>query len=183
MQSLPDSDRRQLLDLARAVVVAAAGLSPRPALDSISLTPGLLVPAAAFVTLHEAGRLRGCVGMMRFDVPLWINVRDSAIAASNDDPRFTAVVPSELPDIDIEISVLEPPVPLSDPSLFEAGRHGIVVERDGCRALLLPQVAGEMGWGRSEMLDAVCRKAGLRPDAWRDPRTRLQVFEAVCFSA
>lgn len=183
MQSLPDLDRRQLLDLARGVVAATAARAASPVLDATGLTPGVLAPAAAFVTLHEAGRLRGCVGMMRFEVPLWINVRDSAVAASRDDPRFTAVVPSELPSIDLEISVLEPPVPLLDPSLFEAGRHGIIVERAGCRALLLPQVANEMGWGQSQMLDAVCRKACLRPDAWRDPRTRLQVFEATCFSA
>jgi uncharacterized protein (TIGR00296 family) len=93
------------------------------------------------------------------------------------------VAPSELSAIEIEISVLEPPVPLPDPALFEAGRHGIVVERGNSRALLLPQVAAEMGWGGPEMLDAVCRKAGLRPDAWRDRATRLSVFESVCFSA
>ena len=183
MQQLVQSDRSQLLDLARATVEATARRNPKPALDPGALTPELLAPAAAFVTLHEGGQLRGCIGMMRFDVPLWINVRDSAVAAARDDPRFERVAPSELPAIEIEISVLEPPVPLPDPALFEAGRHGIVVERGDCRALLLPQVASEMGWGGTEMLEAVCRKAGLRPDAWRDRVTRLSVFESVCFSA
>jgi uncharacterized protein (TIGR00296 family) len=93
------------------------------------------------------------------------------------------VAPSELPGIAVEISVLEPPTPIADPALFEAGRHGIVVERGDCRALLLPQVAPEMGWGETQMLEAVCRKAGLRPDAWRDPGTRLYVFESFCFGA
>jgi len=183
MQHLVQSDRTQLLDLARAAVEAAARRDPKPALDPAVLTPKLLAGAAAFVTLHKSGGLRGCIGMMRYDVPLWINVRDSAIAAARDDPRFTPVAPSELPGIEIEISVLEPPVPLSDPAKFEAGRHGIVVERGDCRALLLPQVAPEMGWDGPQMLDAVCRKAGLRADAWRDQATRLYVFESVCFSA
>ena len=183
MQQLVESERRQLLDLARAAVEATARHDPMPGLDPEAITPDILAPAAAFVTLHERGELRGCIGMMRYDVPLWMNVRDSAVAAARNDPRFMPVAPSELSGIDIEISVLEPPVPLPDPALFEAGRHGIVVERGDCRALLLPQVAPEMGWGATEMLEAVCRKAGLRPDAWRDRATRLYVFESVCFGA
>ena len=181
MQQLVQSDRAQLLALARAAVEAAVRHESKPLLDPDRLTPELLVHAAAFVTLREGGQLRGCIGMMRYDVPLWVNVRDSAIAAARDDPRFLPVAPAELPEIEVEISVLEPPVPLPDPALFEAGRHGIVVERGNCRALLLPQVAPEMGWGETQMLEAVCRKAGLRPDAWRDRATRLYVFESVCF--
>src|SRR5450759_3690859 len=135
----PRSDRKRLLDLARAAVEATANRGPRPNLDEADLTPNLLAPAAAFVTLHEGGQLRGCIGMMRYQMPLWINVRDSAIAAARDDPRFLPVTASELPEIDLEISVLEPPVELPDPAGFVVGRHGIVVERGGCRALLLPQ--------------------------------------------
>lgn len=118
---------------------------------------------------------------MRFDVPLWINVRDAAAAAALNDPRFLPVTESELGAIEVEVSVLEPPVELPDPAAFEAGRHGIVVERGLGRALLLPQVATEMGWGSEQMLDAVCRKAGLSGTAWRDKETRLFVFESVCF--
>jgi AmmeMemoRadiSam system protein A len=119
---------------------------------------------------------------MRFEVPLWINVRDAAVAAALDDPRFLPVVESEIAALEIEVSVLEPPVELPDPGAFEAGRHGIVVENGMRRALLLPQVATEMGWGAEEMLDAVCRKAGLLGSAWRDKETRLLVFESICFS-
>lgn len=125
--------------------------------------------------------MRGCIGLMRFDVPLWVNVRDAAAAAALDDPRFLPVAESEITAIEVEVSVLEPPVELPDPGAFEAGRHGIVVERGMRRALLLPQVASEMGWGADEMLDAVCRKAGLPGSAWRDKQTRLFVFESVCF--
>jgi AmmeMemoRadiSam system protein A len=183
MQQLVQPDRRELIDLAWAAVEATARGDPKPALDPTALTPELLAPAAAFVTLKAGGQLRGCIGMMRYDVPLWINVRDSAVAATRADPRFMPVEPSELSGIEIEISVLEPPVLLPDPSQFEAGRHGIVVERGDSRALLLPQVASEMGWGETQMLEAVCRKAGLRSDAWRDRATRLYVFESVCFGA
>ncbi|HEY5486658.1 MAG TPA: AmmeMemoRadiSam system protein A [Candidatus Limnocylindrales bacterium] len=175
------ADQRMLLSLARGAIEAAVCLEPPASLDESTFAPALLEPSAAFVTLRESGQLRGCIGMMRFEVPLWINVRDAAVAAALKDPRFLPVTEAEVPKLEIEVSVLEPPVRLSDPAEFEAGRHGIVVERAGCRALLLPQVATEMGWGAVQMLDAVCRKAGLAGDAWRDKETRLLVFESRCF--
>ena len=119
---------------------------------------------------------------MRFEVPLWINVREAAAAAALDDPRFAPVGASEVSSLQLEVSVLEPPVDLTDPAGFIAGRHGIVVERGMQRALLLPQVATEQGWDEVQMLDAVCRKARLPADSWRDPSTQLSVFESTCFS-
>jgi uncharacterized protein (TIGR00296 family) len=109
------------------------------------------------------------------------NVRDAAVAAALDDPRFPPVVAAEVPALHLEISILEPPVELPDPAGFEAGRHGIVVERGARRGLLLPQVAPEMGWGAEQMLTGVCHKAGLPGDAWRDRGTKLYVFESYCF--
>jgi AmmeMemoRadiSam system protein A len=175
------SDRQKLLDLARETVEATARRTPRPTLGQEELTPGLLAPAAAFVTLRRNGDLRGCIGLMRYDTSLWVNVRDAAVSASRDDPRFLPVSEDELDGLEVEVSVLEPPRRIEDAGEFVAGLHGIVVERGDFRALLLPQVAPEMGWGEIQMLEAVCRKAGLRPDAWRDQATRLYVFESVCF--
>ncbi|MGZ6314095.1 MAG: AmmeMemoRadiSam system protein A [Candidatus Limnocylindrales bacterium] len=167
--------------MARHAVVAAVCGDPQPASDSGSASPGVAEPAAAFVTLRKGGELRGCIGLMRFDVPLFINVRDAAVAAALDDPRFLPVTKTELASLELEVSVLEPPMELLDARGFEAGRHGVVVEKGLRRGLLLPQVATEMGWGAEQMLDAVCRKAGLPGSAWRDKETRLFVFESVCF--
>ncbi len=183
MHTLSSSDRSHLLRLARATVEATARHEPRPAAETATLTPALCEPGAAFVTLRERGELRGCIGMLAYDRPLWTNVRDSAVAAARDDPRFRPVEPAELPDLELEISVLEPPRRISDPSEFVAGRHGIVIEQGLCRGLLLPQVATEMGWGETEMLTGVCRKAGLPGDAWRDRASRLYVFESFCFDS
>ncbi len=176
------ADQKTLLAVARAAIEAAVCPEAPFSLARSTPSPVLVEPAAAFVTLRERGKLRGCVGLMRFEVPLWMNVRDAAVAAALHDPRFLPLEAAELPGIEIEVSVLQPPVRLPDPAGFEAGRHGIVVERGGCHALLLPQVAGEMGWNATQMLDAVCRKAGLAGDAWRDRGTRLSVFESRCFS-
>jgi AmmeMemoRadiSam system protein A len=181
MQRLEAAEQSLLLDLARRTVEATARRRGRPEVDEATLTPGVTAPGAAFVTLHELGELRGCIGMLAHDRPLWVNVRDSAVAAARDDPRFRPVGEAELPQIAVEISVLEPPRPIADAGEFAAGRHGIVIERGMSRGLLLPQVAAEMGWGETEMLEAVCRKAGLPRDAWRDPAVRLYVFESYCF--
>ena len=181
MKQLDRSDQRQLLAIAgRSIEVAVrrgsvAGAVPAP------MSPALSEPAAAFVTIHERGSLRGCIGLMRFETELWQNVRDAAAAAALDDPRFLPVDESELAALELEISVLDPPVDLPNPSGFVAGRHGIVVERGGHRALLLPQVATEMGWDETQMLEAVCRKANLPSDSWREASTRLFVFESTCF--
>ena len=181
MNQLESADRRQLLAIARRAIEAAVSRGARvdPVADPFSAA--LAEPAAAFVTIHEHGELRGCIGLMRFEVALWLNVREAAAAAALDDPRFLPVAESELPALQLEISVLDPPVELPDPSGFVAGRHGIVVERGMRRALLLPQVATEMGWDEIQMLEAVCRKANLPLDSWRDPSTRLLIFESFCF--
>ena len=175
------ADQTRLLAIARRAIEAAVCPETDLAVDASTLTAAMLKPAAAFVTLHERGELRGCIGLLRFEVPLWLNVRDAARAAALEDPRFMPVSRPEVQELDIEVSVLEPPVELGDAAGFEAGRHGIVVERGMRRALLLPQVASEMGWGAEQMLDAVCRKAGLESGAWRDKRTRLFVFDSRCF--
>lgn len=182
MKPLDKSDQRQLLVIARRSIEAAIRRDVPAGPVTVPLSAGLIEPAAAFVTIHERGELRGCIGLLRFEVPLWINVRDAAAAAALDDPRFLPVDESELPALELEVSVLDPPVELPDPAGFVAGRHGIVVESGLRRALLLPQVATEMGWDETRMLEAVCRKANLPGDAWRDASTRLYVFESTCFA-
>jgi len=182
MKQLDRRDQRELLAIARRAIEAAVCRRTFEAPAGGTLSAALGEAAAAFVTIHEKGELRGCIGLMRFEDPLWLNVRDAAVAAALDDPRFLPVAEAELPALELEVSVLDPPVELPDPAGFVAGHHGIVVERGMHRALLLPQVATEMAWGESQMLEAVCRKANLPPDAWRDGSSRLYVFESTCFS-
>ena len=136
-------------------------------------------PGAAFVTLTEHGSLRGCIGSLVADKPLGLAVASAGASAAVRDPRFLPVTEGELPAIHIDVSVLGPAVPLRDPMAFRPGIDGIIVARDGRRALLLPEVATDLGWGAREMLDAVCEKAGLEGHAWHDPRTRLSVFRTV----
>ena len=165
-----------LLDLARAAVRAAVEGRPAPEPD-LRAHPELEHPGDAFVTLTEREELRGCMGTLDADLPVGRAVVRAAGLAATRDPRFWPVAADELDRLRIEVSVLTPSRPLDSPDAFVPGRDGIVAEARGRRALLLPQVATEMGWGTTEMLDACCEKAGLPADAWRDRGTRLLVFE------
>jgi AmmeMemoRadiSam system protein A len=149
--------------------------SPPPAKASVALDQ----PGAAFVTLTEHGSLRGCMGSLAAEQPLRRAVAAAGALAAVDDPRFMPVTEHELPSIHIDVSVLGPAVPLRDPMAFRPGIDGVIVARDGRRALFLPEVATDQGWGPREMFDAVCEKAGLEGHAWHDPRTRLFVFRTV----
>jgi AmmeMemoRadiSam system protein A len=140
----------------------------------------------AFVTLTEraGGALRGCIGHIAADRALGVVVGEMAIAAAQDDPRFAPVTRDELPALNLEISVLAEPAPLPvpvDPARVVIGRDGLIVRRERAMALLLPQVAPEYHWGPEAFLAATARKAGLAPDAWREPGTDVFTFQADVF--
>jgi len=137
----------------------------------------------AFVTIHKHGQLRGCIGNIVGRQPLYLTVRDMAVAAAAQDPRFNPVSKEELKEIDIEISVLSEPRPAASPDEIQMGVHGVIVKRGFHQGVFLPQVATETGWSREEFLAQLCaQKAGLPPDAWKDPRTQLLIFTATVFS-
>jgi AmmeMemoRadiSam system protein A len=179
---LAPGDRARLLELARVAVGVAAGARPAADLEeALAAGPLPARPGGAFVTLTEDDELRGCMGTLDEDAPAWRSVLHAAGSAVLADPRFPAVAPRELPRIHLEVSVLGPMTRLPDPAVFRSGVDGIVVRRDGRQALLLPEVAGMLEPGPTSMLDAVCRKAGLPRDAWRDPRSTLWVFRTCRF--
>jgi AmmeMemoRadiSam system protein A len=174
--------RDALLQIARIGLRVATGQQPAATLlDALRRPPVPELRAAVFVTLTEHGALRGCMGTLDPDQRVEDAVARTVISSARDDPRFFPVEASELPVIRIDVSVLGASVELDDPSRFVQGRHGVIVERGGHRALLLPEVATDQGWDGAQMLEAVCRKAGLPADAWRDPRTRRLVFATTRF--
>lgn len=179
---LSPDERATLLALARACVEAAAAGLPAPALAADALSPGLRAPRAAFVTLRDRhGELRGCIGHLDDTIATWENVRTAARGATVGDPRFHPVQPAEVPALVVDVNVLGDAVDLPDPADFDPVHHGVIVSRDGRRALLLPNVGPPIGWDARRTLDAVCQKAGLPADAWRRPGTRLRVFATTEF--
>jgi AmmeMemoRadiSam system protein A len=142
--------------------------------------------AGAFVTLNhqgrkpgEPGRLRACMGVIEARQPLEDAVVQAAVWAARD-PRFPRLQAGELQNLEVEVSVLSPAHPVAGPDAIVVGRHGVILEKGGHRALFLPQVATEQGWDRTTMLDHLARKAGLPDDGWRNG-ARFEVFTAQVF--
>jgi len=176
---LPANDRSTLLDLARKTIGARLACRPAPRLDQPS--EPLTRPCGAFVTLKIGDQLRGCIGHITGIHPLWRSIRDNAIAAAFEDPRFSPLETEELTQVRIEISVLSPLTRIDDPEDIVVGQHGVLVQRSHSRGLLLPQVAIEHRMDRGTFLDRTCRKAGLPRGCWRDPDVTLHVFTAEVF--
>src|SRR5256885_10100369 len=135
-----EHERAWLLSLARDAIVAYA--SDRELVSSTSEPIGEC-EGGAFVTLHKHGELRGCIGHIEADQPLGRVVPRCAVAAASTDPRFPAVSLAEISELEIEISLLGPLEAITGPADIVVGRHGLVVEREWHRGLLLPQVATE----------------------------------------
>lgn len=189
MHELSPGGRLRLLGLARAAVEDAVrgDGSLRAALDRTPLSGELLEPRGAFVSLKippppGEGRasLRGCIGNLVSREPLYRIVVDVAARAARDDPRFPPLVPTELPSLSIEISVLSPRTPLGRPQEVEIGRDGVALQKGRATAVFLPQVAAEQGWSAEQLLEQLALKAGLARDGWIG--AELAVFRAEIFS-
>lgn len=172
-----EQDRALLLRLARDAIAAHVGVRPA----HVPEMSGVLAQAGgAFVTLHNRGDLRGCIGHVEATEPIGRVVPRCAVAACSTDPRFPPITDAELDQIDIEISLLGPLEPITGEQDIEIGRHGLVVEQGWQRGLLLPQVATEWGWDAATFLAHACHKAGLPRDAWQKG-AKIWRFEAEVF--
>lgn len=177
-----DSLRQQLLKLARETVTAYLNGKEPSKPEPATLPAPLREKGACFVTLHNHGELRGCIGNTEATEPLYSAVIRNAVHACRD-PRFTLepVTAAEVPQLHIEISRLTPMQRIRDTREVIIGRHGLLISLHGQRGLLLPQVAYERGWTREHFLGEVCRKAGLPMDSWKKPDAELYSFEAEVF--
>ena len=143
----------------------------------------MLQEMGAFVTLHKEGQLRGCIGNLVGQQPLYLTVRDMAVEAAVDDPRFPPVKLEELKDIEIEISALSPLKKIESADEIKMGIHGVLLRRGFNSGVFLPQVATETGWSKEDFLSELCsQKAGLPPLAWKDKSTEIYIFTAEVFS-
>ncbi len=177
---LSREEQRTLIEIAKAAVLKRSGagetLPPR------TLTPLQQSARGIFVTLKVNGELRGCIGQVEPQLPLHLAAAELAVAAATRDVRFAPITDEDLAKLSVEISVLTPNVVIRSPDEIEVGVHGIIISRGRRRGLLLPQVAIEHHLDAESFLDATCEKAGLEPDAWQDPMTRIEIFSAQVFT-
>ena len=177
MDIIGSEDQQRLLRLAREALEARVHRRSPPRVDRGG---ALDWPRSAFVTIHCRGDLRGCLGRIDVNAPLGETIAQLAATVSDSDPRFAPVTSPELGDIDVEISVLTPEHEIRSIEEIEVGRHGLIIESDGRRGLLLPQGATKHDWDRGTLLAHLCLKASLPAGAWRHG-ARIFIFEAEVF--
>ncbi len=189
---LTEAEKVELLKMSRQVITTLVkeGRVLESSELTASISPGLRKSLGVFVTLFKRkkdasgngpGReLRGCIGYVWPIKPLLESVIDNSVGASTKDFRFTPVQENELEDIEIEISVLTPPVRVESHKMITIGRHGIVLYAKGRQSVFLPHVATEFGWSLEETLSQLSRKAGLAANDWQEGAS-FDVFESVMF--
>ncbi len=183
---LTPEEQKILLHLTREALEFGVKGEPLPPLDPSTLTSRLLEDGASFVTLTEAGQLRGCIGALEPYQPLAQDVREHAISAALEDPRFPPVSTTEVDRIHIEVSRLTRPIPLqykdADDLLSKLRPHvdGVILRDAFRRATFLPQV-----WEKipdpAEFLDNLCYKMGANPDLWRKKHLEVLIYQVEEF--
>lgn len=185
---IPDPIGESAVRRARTAIEHALGI--RSTLWALPDDPAWTEPGGAFVTLrtYPEGGLRGCVGFPLPTHPRRRAIDLAAVAAALEDPRFRPVGSDEIDALTVEVSLLTRPELVPGTTADErkrgvvVGRHGLIVSVPGTSGLLLPQVAVEEGFDATSFLGATCEKAGLPPDAWKRPATRVERFGASVFA-
>lgn len=184
--SLSELERVILLKIAREAVEAAAARKRLPTIKLEELPEKLREMGAAFVTLTESGRLRGCIGGLEASQPLARDVQEHAAAAAVEDFRFTPVRPDETASLHIEISRLTPAMkleyesPADLPGLLHPAIDGVILSDGRRRATFLPQV-----WEKiprcEDFLSQLCQKMGAPHDVWQKKQLEIWTYQVEAF--
>lgn len=187
MSNYTDEEKTFLLRTARAMIASSLLPDVESPGTQERVFPALLKKRGCFVTLHKKGALRGCIGSIDAARTLIDCVKDNALNAAFGDPRFPSVTAAELPEIEIEISVLTSPetLPFTDANDLKQklipGVHGVILAHGRRSATFLPQVWAQLQDVES-FLTQLCLKAGLSGKAWQDQETQIKVYQVEYFS-
>lgn len=178
--TLNSSEKKELLGIARKTIQSYLEENKAPEFKTES--PALKEKRGAFVTLKKNKELRGCIGRIVADIPLYMVVSNVAIDSAVNDPRFEPLSYNELDDVEIEISVLTPFEKIKNLDEIEIGKHGLLIKQGFYSGIFLPQVPVEQGWDKKTYLEQLCYKASLPKDAYKDKNTVIYKFSAIVFN-
>ena len=186
-EDLSESDKHQLLKISRTVLDSRIGQGIMPEIkEEGDLSPRLRRKQGCFVTLEIDHSLRGCIGHIIPQEPLYRCVIQNTVDAALHDGRFKPVTKEELNRIKIEISALSVPAPLErrDPqqlldSLIPL-KHGVILRYGPRQSTFLPQVWEQLQ-KKEDFLSRLCLKGGLVQDCWKNPETAVLTYEASVF--
>jgi AmmeMemoRadiSam system protein A len=189
-QILKVEDGRLLLRLARSTLLEKLGRRPAPAeaerLQSAMRDPRFHARRGTFVTLTMGGELRGCIGNLFPTNTLTEGIRQNAIHAAFQDPRFKPLTEDELDQVSIEVSILTEPQPVpyaTAQDLIQRLRphlDGVMIRQGYASATFLPQVWDQVPKAE-DFLGHLCLKAGLPRDAWKRSKLDVATYQVQRF--
>ena len=185
---LNDQHGRILITLARQTIEEYLGLPPQKTVTVEQLAdPALHEKRAVFVTLNKRGQLRGCIGCLTGTESIVDGVKRYALNAAFNDHRFSPVTREEVPELEIDISVLTEPQPLHYENSEDLQRKlrpnidGVILRHpSGAGATFLPQVWEQLP-SIPLFLGHLCRKAFLSETEWCNGQLEIQVYQVQYF--
>lgn len=190
-EQLSSERGRKLVELARLTI--SQGLNQPVDSAAAEKLAGTLTASAyqekrgVFVTLHKHGQLRGCIGSLTGYRPIVEGVREHALNAAFNDPRFRPVTADELAALDIEVSILSEPTLLTYRdgadllAKLRPGVDGVIIRQGGASATFLPQVWEQLP-DPEAFLSHLCQKAGLPIQEWRQGRLEVLTYQVRYFA-
>ncbi len=181
---LNEKQGKALLEIARQTIAEKLGMTGGTDSTEESLPDSRY---GTFVTLKKRGQLRGCIGNLQASESVKGGVKRNAVNAAFHDSRFSPLTADELPEIEIDISVLNQPQVLeySDAQdliiKLRPGIDGVILSLGAARATFLPQVWEQLPTVE-QFLDHLCRKAGLPDHAWQNSNPRIETYQVQCFA-
>ncbi len=145
----------------------------------ISAYKHLNAKQGVFVTLRIHGKLRGCIGAILADKPLYVTVYEMAKKSAFSDHRFSPLTLEEFQELTLSLSILSDIKPVCSVEDIIIGAHGIILYFQGRSSVFLPEVAVEQGWTKEECLEQLSLKAGCEVDAWKD--ASYEVFTSTSY--
>lgn len=143
------------------------------------LSNGTHAQQGVFTTLYDQDKtLRGCIGKIETDAPLYKTVPTTTRDAALSDSRFNALTADEIPHITMHLSILSSPQKITYQHIV-VGKDGVILQLDNKSALFLPEVALEQKWTKEQMLDNLALKAGLDQKAWHSNKSVLKKFNTI----
>jgi len=181
-----EEEGRQLLRLARKTIEQNLGSAGGGDEAEGDPSPRFTERCGTFVTLTKGGRLRGCIGHIIPQGPLFEGVKANAVNAAFRDPRFRPLQADELAQVKIEVSILTEPLPLRYKdkedllSQLKPGVDGLIIKKGYHQATFLPQVWEQLPQ-KEAFLSQLCLKAGLNGDAWEKGDLEVSVYQVQAF--
>jgi len=183
---LSDSDKQQLLSLARQSIEHGLQTGSPLNINSTDYADNLQQPAACFVSLNKHSKLRGCIGHLTAVQPLVKDVVENAFSAAFNDSRFEEMTTQELAETEIEISVLTPPEAMrftDEADLLaqiQPGIDGLILEDGFYRGTFLPSVWESLS-DKQDFWIHLKLKAGLPPSHWSET-VKVSRYQTLAFS-